>query len=232
MGNREQDTNPQYEVRVGQVFGRLTLLIRVDGRLRGAKVKWVCQCECGERKIIMVASLVRGQTRSCGCLSREISAANCRVRITHGNGRRGADGRKRMSPEYRSWNSMKLRCYQSAANGYENYGGRGIVVCDRWRDSFEAFLEDLGLKPSPRHTIGRKDNDGNYEPGNAQWETPEEQYRNKRNSHLLIVDGVSGTVAEWARWKGLSAGLLYQRLASGWTPERAVTVPARPVLRG
>ena len=86
----------------------------------------------------------------------------------------------RRTPEYRSWHGLKARCLNPHATGYANWGGRGITVCDRWRDSFENFLADVGRKPSPRHSLDRTDVNGNYEPGNVRWATPSEQRRNQR----------------------------------------------------
>lgn len=87
--------------------------------------------------------------------------------------------------EYYSWQAMKMRCYYKKHRNYKNYGGRGIVVCDRWLHNFRAFLGDMGYKPTPKHTIDRIDTDGNYEPSNCKWSTQKEQQSNRRNSHRL-----------------------------------------------
>lgn len=150
----------------GRRFGRL-LVISYAGRPRPSQHEWLCNCDCGTEIKVDGARLRKGSTTSCGCLRNELNATRF---VTHG---------ETNSPEYTSWVGMKGRCLNPANPKYERYGGRGISVCDRWRDSFEAFLEDMGHRPSPAHSIDRRDNDGNYEPGNCRWATPVEQQRNR-----------------------------------------------------
>lgn len=133
------------------------------------------------------------------------------------------------SPEYRAWQTMRLRCTEPSNAAYPNYGGRGITVCDRWMNSVEAFIEDMGRKPSPKHEIDRfPDNDGNYEPGNCRWATRTENSRNRRSSHSLTVDGETLTLAGWAERTGVSHTTITKRLKAGWPADRAVQTPTGP----
>lgn len=128
--------------------------------------------------------------------------------------------------EYRAWDTMIRRCYNPTTESYRTHGARGIKVCDRWRQDFRNFFADMGLKPSPKHELDRKDNDGNYEPGNCQWATHSQQMRNRRTSRVLTVMGVSRTLAEWTELLGVSSSTIRERLRRGWSQEKAVSTPA------
>lgn len=131
-------------------------------------------------------------------------------------------------PEYDVWAAMICRCKNPNSQSYPRYGGRGISVCARWT-SFAAFYEDVGPRPSAQHSIGRKDNDGNYEPSNCRWETRAEQNNNKRTSRFIEFEGDRLTLSEWAVRIGISPGALRVRLyVLGWSLERALTTPAMP----
>lgn len=132
------------------------------------------------------------------------------------------------TPEYKSWQSMNARCYDQNVGHYGGYGGRGIRVCERWRRSFENFYADMGPKPTPRHSIDRIDVNGDYTPDNCRWATPKEQMRNRRASRLLTYGGQTLCVSEWAERFGVAPGIIYNRLAYGWTVERALTEPVVP----
>lgn len=154
----------------GQKFGRLTVIKRVESA-KQYKSKWLCTCECGNETSVQSYSLRSGNTKSCGCLQKEIVAEQSTI---HGNSKRG-----KMSPEYLSWSNMHTRCKNKNSPSYCSYGKRGISVYKKW-NKFENFLADMGEKPSPEHSLERKENDGNYEPNNCKWATVEEQARNKR----------------------------------------------------
>jgi hypothetical protein len=131
------------------------------------------------------------------------------------------------SGAYRSWLAMKSRCSNPRVTQYEDYGGRGITVCDRWNESFDAFLEDMGDKPTPRHQIDRIDVEGNYEPSNCRWVTSQTNNNNKRSNRLLTFDGRTQSVAEWGRELGIRGATIGIRINDlGWSVERALTTPA------
>lgn len=126
-----------------------------------------------------------------------------------------------------SWNNMLDRCYRATDPYFHRYGGRGIKVCERWRgpDGFQNFVEDIGRRPSRRHSIDRRDNDGDYTPDNCRWATPREQARNRSSNRRLKVDGETKTLVEWSECSGIPSDILSKRLAIGWTEKRAVSTP-------
>jgi len=117
---------------------------------------------------------------------------------------------------------MKHRCYHLKATQYPHYGGRGIQVCDQWKDSFENFLTDMGPRPSKAHSIERIDSNGNYELGNCRWATATEQANNRRTSRIVVVNGVAHTVKEWSRLRGIPYTTILNRLNRDWPAERAI----------
>jgi hypothetical protein len=197
----------------GKTFGRLAVLKQSTMRRHG-KIAWECVCQCGARIVVSGNSLKRGNTTSCGCRHAEIKNAigdKCR---THGMCR---------TPEYASWCSMKDRCNNPNNDDYAHYGGRGIRICDRWNDSFEAFIADIGHKPFPRATVDRIQVNGNYEPGNCRWATQAEQTRNKRNNRRLTFNGVTRTLSEWEALLGFKRGVIDGRIKRGWSVELALS---------
>jgi len=118
---------------------------------------------------------------------------------------------------------MKNRCYTVSHKDYARYGGRGILVCDRWRESFDVFLEDMGNPPSEKHTIDRIDSNGSYEPGNCRWATSVEQANNRSNTRMLTHNGKTQGLAEWARDLGQNYDTLKRRVQLGWSDEEVLT---------
>jgi hypothetical protein len=201
----------------GRVFGGLTV-VGFGGyyeRRNRRYARWSCRCECGSIKTIRGSDLTSGRVVSCGC--RKAARAKT-LNLTHG---------RRASKEYRSWCAMIARCTRPANVSYPGYGGRGITVCQEWRDSFETFVSDVGPAPSPRHSLDRIDANGNYEPGNCRWATMKEQARNTRRNRLLTLNGETLTMAEWAERLGTSPQTLAMRLKLGWTHHRVLTFPFR-----
>ena len=199
----------------GQVFDRLTV-VEFAGKDKRGKILWSCRCVCGKEKAVRSDRLKSGATRSCGCLQREAVARIQEENITHGHARRGNVTKTRQA-----WNHMKQRCYNPKDTGYKHYGGRGIQVCDRWLDSFENFLEDMGEVPY-RLTLERVNNNGNYEPGNCKWTTQKRQQNNRRNNKIIEFNGKTHTMSEWADILGINSATLKKRLRN-WSIERALT---------
>jgi hypothetical protein len=202
------------KVSIGQQFTRWTVKAPAKaGKLNNTR--WLCACQCGKERVVDQASLLRGMSRSCGCIfTKERRAESAKK---HG-------GRK--LPEYRVWTHMKARCTNPRDNSYSRYGGRGIKVCDRWLNSFENFLSDMGLRPSSAHSIDRVDNDGNYTPRNCVWATKQVQCRNQRTNHKITFATQTLVLTDWASKIGISAPTLRHRLGIlGWSVERALTTP-------
>lgn len=180
----------------------------------------VCRCDCGAEAEVFASTLKNGASPSCGCVSRVAFAARW---TTHGHAAHGV----RRSREYETWARIVSKCENPKATGYAIYGGRGITMCRRWRESFAAFFEDMGPRPGPGYSIERLDVNGNYEPGNCVWATMTQQARNRRNNRIVEAFGEAHCVAEWADRTGLSQRTIIQRLNYGIDPEEALTKPVR-----
>lgn len=128
--------------------------------------------------------------------------------------------------EHRAWVSMKQRCTNPKKREWLHYGGRGIKVCEKWASSFIAFLRDVGMKPSPLHSLDRIDVNGNYEPGNVRWATHQQQVENTRTVRLVSINGKTQSHASWARENGLSTGQIASRIKAGWSEIEAITTPS------
>lgn len=162
---------PKLIDRTGHVYGRLKVISRFDcgPASKGRRTMWSCLCECGSETVSTGHELASGDTTSCGCFQRESTADRHRL---HGMTR---------TPTYRSWQAAKERCYNPKNDRYSAYGAKGVTVCDRWRGSFDAFLEDMGERPAGL-TLDRRNPLGNYDPDNCRWASNSEQVRNKRTS--------------------------------------------------
>ena len=160
----------------GQYFGRLTVIERVFPNSISRNARWSCSCSCGNTITVLSGNLKSGHTKSCGCLTRESVIERS---LKHGNAREG-----RTTPEYSAWRGMIQRCHNPNHQYFDNYGGRGITVCDDWRGpgGFEKFLACVGPRPSSELELDRIENDGNYAPGNVRWTSHQEQMNNTRQS--------------------------------------------------
>jgi hypothetical protein len=189
----------------GMRFERLTVESAAQDHVgkNGARAAyWNCRCDCGKAKAVMGHHLKRGLIRSCGCYSAEIVSLRSR---THEATRHG-----KTTGTYRSWCAMKTRCTNANQPGAKDYVLRGISVCDRWMDSFENFLADMGERP-PGCSIDRINNDGNYEPGNCRWATTKEQAANKRRTNDIELCGFRMSLIKWAAYFKISPHLIYHQ---------------------
>ena len=198
----------------GKRFGRL-LVIERDGSNKHGQVKWLCRCDCGAEKHILGMCLSRGETQSCGCLHREITA---KINATHGMANK---------PIYRIWRSMMDRCHLLTSQSYARYGGRGINVCERWKN-FENFYADMGDKPHNK-SLERLDVNGNYSPDNVVWADMKTQANNRRTNVILEHNGKRQTMQQWCDELGLKIGTVQARLNRGWSVDRALTQEVRHV---
>ena len=200
----------------GRRFGRW-YVIEFAGRDQHKQPLWRCRCDCGKDGIVYGLTLKNGRSQSCGCLHNEQVAQRA---TKHGGSKR---------TEYRVWMSMKNRCLYPSNPGYKDYGGRGITICQRWLDSFEAFLADMGPRPegSRKFSIERRDVNGNYEPGNCYWATWAQQSRNTRRNRLLTHNGITLPLTDWAAKIGVNQKALDSRLRLGWSVGDALATPFR-----
>lgn len=198
----------------GQRFGRLVAISPVTRTMKSGCVRtdWLCACDCGNKRTIRRCGLTSGKTKSCGCLSPETTATR--------NTKHGDASRTRRTPEYAVWKGIIKRCENPQCAHFGRYGGRGIRICDRWRESFSDFLADMGRRPTPDHQIDRIDNDGNYEAGNCRWATRAQQCRNRSSNRMLTYKGITLCLSDWAKRIGLTFAGIQDRMSRGLPIER------------
>jgi hypothetical protein len=200
-------------VRPGAVFGRLTVIAK-SARKDGKNTFWDCLCLCGGSNTVTTTRLRSGHTSSCGCWGHECEIAH-------------ADSMRQPFPrERRIWYGMVARCTNPDNSAYKWYGARGITVCKRWQESFEAFMEDMG--PSNGLEIDRIENDGPYCSNNCRWTTRLINSNNRRSNVFVEHNGKALTHAQWARIGGIKYGTFRSRIVkSGWDISRALTEAVR-----
>lgn len=206
-------TYKQFKDLEGQRFGRL-IAYGVVGRNKLGQPIWHCHCDCGNTLDTGWAGLFRGNTTSCRCWSREKAAARCYIHGHHN------------TPTLNTYKAMTQRCLNPNNKRWARYGGRGITICDRWKESFLNFLADMGEKPDGL-TLDRIDNNGNYEPGNCRWATKKEQANNKSNVRSVEYQGITKSTKDWCRELNLIYGRVLQRLQAGWSVEDAFFKPSQ-----
>lgn len=187
----------------GHRFGKLVAMQKVDAtQKKDNHAYWLCLCDCGNSAVVSSNHLRCGDTSSCGCLS---------------NG-------KSYTRLYRLWDGMKQRCYTKSETAYKYYGGRGIKVCEAWKNDFQAF-HDWALETgySDELTIDRIDVNGDYEPSNCRWSTRRVQMNNTRRNRILTFNGQSKTIAEWSEATGIKQNTILYRIRRNWSVERALT---------
>lgn len=206
----------RYRDLTGQRFGKLEV-IAYAGRTTCKRrlILWTCLCDCGGEKTVRATDLTRNMTQSCGCKAKEqrrnAAKAQCHP-YSETNWPR----------EYSSWKHMKSRCYSHKDPTYYLYGARGIRVCQRWLNSFQAFVTDMGKAPEG-YTLERASSNGDYTPENCKWASQKEQANNTSRNVFLTKDGQTLTVAQWAEKLGVPCNTIHQRLYRGWTHDQALT---------
>lgn len=198
-------------IQEGTIFGRLTVI--GQARTKKNKTASICSCICGKSTTVENTSLRMGITKSCSCLAVEKTIARSTKHF---------HCVKIISKTYIAWSSMNYRCGSSPnIKCFKDYYGRGIRICERWR-KYKNFLQDMGEKPAGT-TLDRKNNNGNYEPGNCRWASMNEQAGNRRDSRIVTVNGITACLAEHGRRIGLNKNTIYARLRNGWSMNEALT---------
>ena len=207
---------------IGDVFGKLTITALEDNcrKSGSAKRMAVCSCSCGASVTVEKYNLSSGNTTQCRLCSNE---SRSKKHVRHGNSISMKDTDPAGYNCYTRWQSMKRRCYKEYDSHYKNYGARGIIVCDRWLNSYENFLADMGLPPTKEHQIDRIGNDGNYEPSNCRWISRKENANNKTNNKLITAFGKTMTQAQWSEETGIKRETIAMRLRRGWSAELALS---------
>ena len=197
--------------RTGLQYGKLTAIEYLGKTQGSSKNKWRCKCECGNVTDVTTSNLSTGHTTSCGCTA--IQKAKER-RIYP----------KEYTKEYQTWRSMKQRALNPKGKNQQWYSD--IPICQEWVDSFDAFLNDMGTKPTPQHTIERVDNSKGYEPSNCIWALPKVQANNRKTNRIITFDGVTQTLQQWADQTGIAYTTIAARIDKyNWSIEDALTKP-------
>ena len=193
---------------IGTRFGKLVVVSFAGMNVHGKRI-WNCKCDCGGATITPTGDLRSGKALACSCVRNKKTA---RLKLKH-----GLWG----TPEYRTWMLIKRRCCNKNCVEYPDYGGRGIRVCERWSDSFESFLEDMGKRPIGRYSIERVDVNGNYCPDNCVWMELKYQSRNTRKSRMYTHNGMTMCLMDWSEYLGICYQTLQARVhLRKWEPPK------------
>ena len=204
----------------GRRYGKWTVMQRVENSKNG-QAMWLCKCDCGTEKVVCGSNLRSGASRSCGCERNSYFSALYGVHY------------KEPKRLFSIWSNMKSRCTNPNNNSFQNYGARGIKICNEWLHDFVAFREwALQNGYSDNLTIERIDNEGNYEPTNCRWATAEEQSNNRRNNVLISHNGETHTLNEWSKIIGVKKSTIESRYSRGWSEDRILTEPLHNVNNG
>lgn len=207
---------PEIKDLTGQKFGRWTVIDRASDLITASGnhfTRWNCICDCGTKKEVNANSLLSGRSTSCGCYSKEVSK-----KVMSNNFKTHGDSKTRL---YKIWAGMKKRCNNVNALNYDDYGGRGIEICDEWCD-YNSFKEwAIKNEYNDSLSIDRIDVNGNYEPQNCRWVNNKGQANNRRTSVYITYNGETHTIAEWAQKLNMNYKKLHHRLSRGWSIERA-----------
>jgi len=198
---------------IGKKFGKILVLENIENKTINDSSKVKCLCDCGNIKSIRSLLLRKGIYTDCGC-----------VRI-----RRNSFLKHEL---FVTWKDMNSRCYYPKAQYYKNYGGRGIKVCDRWRNKInglENFINDMGDRPKG-YSLDRKDNNKDYSPRNCRWATNTQQCRNRTNNRLFEYKGVSRSIAEWCEIYKIKYSSFYSRTVRGWSIEKILETPIKKII--
>lgn len=208
------NTNMKFIDLTNQKFGRLTVLEYIGHK--GKRNLWKCRCECGKITEVVTYHLTKNIVKSCGCLRTEKLIE------------RSTSHNKRYSKIYNRWKGIKQRCLNPNQPSYINYGGRGITICDEWKNDFMSFYNwSMQNGYAEKLTIDRINNDGNYEPSNCRWVDRKTQNNNTRANHLLTYNGKTLNISQWANLYNLSYSCLKTRIRNGWSIEKALLTPVK-----
>ncbi|EQB3099763.1 hypothetical protein [Clostridium botulinum] len=197
----------------GNKYGRLTVIEKYGIDYKSNLTKWKCLCECGNETVVYGVNLRKGKTKSCGCLNKDIVKARMTKHNLFG------------TRIYKVWADMLQRCNNPKNPYYDNYGGRGIKVCDKWiaPENFVQWAFYNGYNENL--TIDRIDVNANYSPENCRWITIKKQQNNRRNNILFTIKNKTKTLAEWCKEYNMNYGAVYYRIKKGWNIEKALTTP-------
>lgn len=209
---------PKFINLVGKRFGRLIVIEKAENN-RWGQIQWLCLCDCGQEAVVRGCYLVSNHTKSCGCLQKE---ARVQSSVKHGHYKN-----RKQSKTYKAWSGIIQRCNNPRNGRYHRYGKRGITVCKRWVE-FKNFLEDMGKKPTDKHSIDRVNNNGNYCKSNCKWSLPKEQARNRKTNRMITYKGKTQCLVAWAEEIGIHHQTLLNRIVKlNWPIEKALTTPIR-----